>query len=115
MLNEIVNELSTAREGRLLSASNEHITRWVFNAVKRRSPGAEHGLQGIDAEADGVTRPMWDQAVYAASGNGSIVFGEAAIRCIELSRIQPVIYEDVIQFIAERVATAILVIHGIKG
>ena len=113
MLNDIANELSNSREEKLLGVTNDVVTSAVFDQLREIAPGSQHGLPGVDAENGNLTRPLWDQAVYAASSNASIVFGAQALYRHDLTDLQPVTYNDVMEFIANRVAMAILVAHGI--
>lgn len=112
MLNDITDELSTYRAEKLLAFPNGKITEAVIDAMNRISPGAIMGLQGVDADSDGLTRHAWDQAVYAAESVAATVFGYKAVENMTLSDVEPVIFEDAMAYVADRVAESILTLHG---
>jgi hypothetical protein len=113
MNNDLVNELSNYRAERLYRTDDDTVTRLVIKAVEQVMPGALNGLQGIDAERDGVTHDMWRQALSSAEMDGSLTFpqyhhsGEAIPADAE-----PVSWELAQNVIAGRVARAILVLNG---
>lgn len=84
--------MDEATVSRLLYAPNATVTARVVEALNAISPGAHYGLQGIEAGYDGVTKPLWDQAVMAAEDQEEDELNE--------------------QRIAARVASCILIING---
>jgi hypothetical protein len=108
--NDVVQELINARANGMRRMHPNDISHEVIVAVRMISPGAEQALSGIDAENDGVTYTMWEQAITAAEMTSDLVFpgwdGEG----------QPVpdvcLYQIATGLIAGRVARAILVLNG---
>ena len=113
MNNEITNELSSFRVDKLMKLSAGQVADLIWQGLARRSSqGIVDSMAGLGDAHDWV-HMMWCEAVQAAANTGSIVFGERHEVC--LSNAEPMHYEDVVEQIADRVATALLVLHGIKG
>jgi hypothetical protein len=110
MNNEITNELATARCERMRRFGNPQITDGVFKAMGQIDQSAVHGLQGIDASNDGITRELFEQALASAEMDGSLVF-PGYVDTIPADA-EPVSFEIAQQVVFGRVARAILVING---
>jgi hypothetical protein len=116
MNNELVNEINNHRGSTLYKLSNHRITEAVTNAVNTVMPGALNALQGLDAEDDGITQRLWEQAVTAAEMDGSLTFPQyRKSGDVIPPDAEPVSFNVARNVIAGRVARAILVVNGLAS
>lgn len=113
MDSSIVQELIDARAEKLLDLSPDDITKHVRDCIRMISPEALDHLLGLDSRNDGLTQPLWNQAVSTAEMTSDLVFpgwdGES-------SSPKPCSFELAINIVAGRVARAILTVNGlVKG
>lgn len=115
MLSEVTNELSNYRSERLLRLPNREVTKQVHKAMERISPGALNGLQGVDADSDGITAQAWTQAVGSAEMIAALVYGYQITHLNDLSSCEAVSFEAATEYVADRVAESILTLNGYES
>jgi hypothetical protein len=108
--NDTLQEISSGRGERLSRMTDSDVTDVVIRCLNMLDPHAHQALQGISAGDDGLTRPLWTQAVTTAEMTTDLVLpgwdGQS----------QPVpsvcSYEVAENVIGGRVARAILIANG---
>jgi len=108
--NDTLQEISSGRGERLSRMTDSDVTDVVIRCLNMLDPHAHQALQGISAGDDGLTRPLWTQAVTTAEMTTDLVLpGWDGVS-------QPVpsvcSYEVAENVIGGRVARAILIANG---
>ena len=113
MNNDLVNEIAVARGNQLMNLRDHQITAQVKQAlVALMGECILEGLQGLDSENDGITKPLWQQAVQAAEMSGALTFPQFMDDAGIPEDAEPCSYGEAVRVIAGRVARAILIING---
>ena len=116
MNNNLVNEIAVARGDRLMKAPEAVINKEVVHALTcLEGEHVMNGLQGLDAECDGVTKPLWEQAVTSAEMTGALVYPQYMDDAGIPDGAEPCSFGEATCVIAGRVARAILIVNGMAN